>query len=77
MKRIWKIISEEEFYNDKVATTAEGQVRGGISNYGFYGSFVGAFRLVLENGVELRIPKGQFYSIIDFDEGTIELIAAD
>lgn len=77
MKRMWKIISEEEFYNDKVATTAEGQVRGGISSYGFYGSFIGAFRLVLANGVEVIIPKGQFYSIIDFDEGTIELIAAD
>ncbi len=77
MKRTWKILSEEEFYNGKQATEAEGQVRGGISSFGFYGSFVGAFRLVLENGVELRIPKGQFYSIIDYDEGTIELIAAD
>lgn len=77
MNRIWKIISEEEFYNDRLVTTVEGQVRGGITKTGFYGSFVGAFRLALENGVELHIPKGQFYSIIDFEEGTIELIAAD
>lgn len=77
MNRIWKIVSEEEFYNDRMVAIAEGQVRGGITKTGFYGSFVGAFRLVLEDGVELRVPKGQFYSIIDFEESTIELIAAD
>lgn len=74
---MWKIISHEEFYNNRMATIADGQVRGHIDESGFHGEFVGAFRLVLEDGVELRVPKGQFYSIIDFEEGTIELIAAD
>lgn len=77
MNGMWKIISHEGFYNDRLATIADGQVRGHIDKTGFYGSFVGAFRLLLANGVELIIPNGQFYSIIDFDEGTIELIAAD
>ena len=77
MSGMWKIISHEEFYNDRMATIADGQVRGHIDETGFHGGFVGAFRLVLANGVELIIPKGQFYPIIDFDEGTIELIAAD
>lgn len=76
MNGTWKIISKEDFYDGALVTIAEGQIRGHIDEDGFRGGFVGAFRLKLETGVELLIPKGQFYSLIDFNEGTINLINA-
>ena len=74
---MWTIVSTEGFYDGQKVTMVEGQVRGRIDEDGFHGGFVGAFRLKLETGVELLIPKGQFYSLIDFDEGTINLINAN
>lgn len=74
--RMWVIISMEGFYDGQKVTMADGQIRGRIDEDGFHGGFVGAFRLRLETGVELLIPQGQFYSSIDFDEGTINLINA-
>ena len=73
---MWRIISKEDFYDGALVTMAEGQIRGHVDESGFRGGFVGAFRLKLETGVELLIPKGQFYSLIDFNEGTINLISA-
>lgn len=74
---MWTIVSTEGFYDGQKVTMVEGQVRGRIDEDGFHGGFVGAFRLKLKTGVELLIPKGQFYSLIDFDEGTINLINAN
>ena len=74
---MWTIVSTEGFYDGQKVTMVEGQVRGRVDEDGFHGGFVRAFRLKLKTGVELLIPKGQFYSLIDFDEGTINLINAN
>lgn len=77
MNGTWKIISDEEFFDGEVVTKADGKVVGYIDETGFRGGFVGSFRLTLAKGVDLIIPSGQFYSVIDFDKSTIKLVAAN